>query len=211
VRRSATVTALALGLLVSLPGTAAAAVTPGPTVPSLSTAGDVGVSQPPVTSYGDPSFDCRFHHYGEGERPRLSEMNRDPLCVEYEKRDITLSNGGALRFALAEPARVLVALPACRYWQIDHWRAQLSPGDDSVLRWDGSYWFDKARRTAGGAMYRFRLAGQVISASRAASLVRPVSPQAAQVIEQFGVSGGMGTQLTQIGPREQAACTRPGA
>lgn len=195
-------TALLVMLLVTLPGTAQAYIPVGPAGPGAT---------PPVTSYRNPPFDCRFHHYGEGEQPRLSEMNRDPLCVEYEKRDITVTNGGAVRFALAEPARVAVALPACRYWQKDHWRIQVSPQDDSVLRWDGSYWFDKARRTSGGAMYGFRLGGQTMSASRAAAFVRPVSPQAAEAIETYGVRGGMGARLTQIGPREQAACSRPSA
>src|SRR5438552_4477839 len=71
---------------------------------------------------------CVVHHFEEGEAPPLDACTDDPLCVEYEKRDITGTNGGAINFLAAEPARFAIAIPKCRYWQQDHWRVQLSPG-----------------------------------------------------------------------------------
>ncbi len=49
---------------------------------------------------------CTVHEFGEGVAPPLSGIPDDPLCVEYAKRDITVTDGGAVRFLAAEPARV---------------------------------------------------------------------------------------------------------
>jgi hypothetical protein len=152
----------------------------------------------PVGPYTAPPFQCRFTGYGEGESPPLDAAGRDPLCVEYQKRDITVTNGGAAGFVLAEPARLAIAVPVCQYWQVDHWRVQVAPGDDAVLRWDGSYWFDKGRLSAGSAFRRFSLGGQSISAQQGADAVRPVSPELANLIEQYGVSGGFGMALAPV-------------
>ena len=63
-----------------------------------------------VVPYEDPPFrhQCVVHHYEEHEAPPL-DVPDDPLCVEFEKRDITASNGGAVRFrrraARASPSR----------------------------------------------------------------------------------------------------------
>ena len=58
----------------------------------------------PYAPYADPPFaaQCQWHSFGEGEIPPLGLLGQDPLCVEYSKRDITVSNGGAVRFLLAE-------------------------------------------------------------------------------------------------------------
>ncbi len=82
-----------------------------------------GVRADPVTPYTDPLFaaQCTFHHFAEGEAPPPGGLPDDPLCVEYDKRDITATDGGAIRFLAAEPARFAVAVPKCRYWQQDHW------------------------------------------------------------------------------------------
>ena len=105
----------------------------------------------PITPYVDPPFAglCTVRHFDEAEAPPLAGFADEPLCVEYEKRDITASNGGAIRFLAAEPARFAIAIPKCRYWQQDHWRIQLVPGG-ALIGWDGSYWFDKGDG-AGGA------------------------------------------------------------
>jgi hypothetical protein len=186
VRTLAALTTL-LALLVPL-GPAVASATPL----------DAAVATAPVVAYTAPAFQCQFTTYGEGEAPPLDGAGQDPLCVEYQKRDITATNGGAVGFVLAEPARVAIALPVCQYWQVDHWSVQVSPGDDAVVRWDGSYWFDKGRLTAAAAFQDFRLGGQSISAQRAADAVRPVSPQLADAIEQYGVSGGFGMALAPV-------------
>lgn len=184
----------------------AVAITPPADISTQpATDSQVAVSSP-VGAYTDPPFHCRFQQYGEGEAPPLSDATMDPLCVEYQKRDITVTDGGAVGFVLAEPARFAVAAPVCRYWQIDHWSVQVSPDADAIVRWDGSYWFDKGKLTAAAAFRNFTLGGQSISAERAADAVRPVSPQLADAIEQYGVSGGFGMGLA---PVADASCTNP--
>src|SRR3954454_10400931 len=147
-----------------------------------------------VSPYEAPPFaaQCTVHRFGEGEAPDLSAYPDDPLCVEYAKRDITVDDGGAIRFLLAEPARFAIALPKCRYWQQDHWSVQFSRGDVPVVRWDGSYWFDKGTGEAAGRLRHLTVGGQPASVARAAALVRPVSPELAAVLMQYG-SGGSGT------------------
>ncbi len=70
---------------------------------------------------------CEVHRFGEGEVPDLAAYPDDPLCVDYAKRDITVADGGAIGFLVAEPARFVLALGKCRYWQQDHWSVQLAP------------------------------------------------------------------------------------
>src|SRR5580693_6048186 len=98
-------------------------------------------STPGPTPYRNPPFHCHVLHYGDGKAPDPLTTHEDPLCVDYSKRDITLDNGGAIRFALAEPDRFAVA-GKCEYWQQDHWRVRIDRGFNSIIRWDGSYWFD---------------------------------------------------------------------
>jgi hypothetical protein len=185
-------------MLVALTMLLAVMAPAGPAVASAHPVATVGDAAAPVGPYTSPPFQCRFTRYGEGEAPPLDVAGRDPLCVEYQKRDITVTNGGAVGFVLAEPARLAIAVPACQYWQIDHWSVQVSSGDDAVVRWDGSYWFDKGRLTAGSAFRRFSIGGQDVSAQRAADAVRPVSPELSDAIEQYGVSGGFGMALAPV-------------
>src|SRR2546428_451929 len=100
------------------------------------------------------------HHCGEGVAPPLDGCAFDPLCVEYEKRDITATNGGAIDFLAAEPARFAIAIPKCRYWQLDHWRVQPSPGDPTIVGWDGDYWFNKRNSTGAAELMNFTIGGQ---------------------------------------------------
>lgn len=190
-------TALALLAAVVAPGVQAAPARP---------VAQESLIESPVTGYTDPPFTCTFTRYDEGESPSLEEAGRDPLCVEYQKRDITVTNGGAVGFVLAEPARFAIAVPACQYWQIDHWSVQVSPDEDAIVRWDGSYWFDKGALTAAAAFRHFTFGGQEVSADRAAELVRPVSPELADAIEAYGVAGGFGMALD---PVAAADCTNP--
>src|SRR5207249_8825054 len=104
----------------------------------------------PVAPFVDPPFTTAcgaIHHFGEGVAPPLDGCAFDPLCVEYEKRDITATNGGAIDFLAAEPARFAIAIPKCRYWQLDHWRVQVSPGAPTIVGWDGDYWVNKRNST----------------------------------------------------------------
>ncbi|MFJ8198244.1 hypothetical protein [Streptomyces sp. NPDC096152] len=138
----------------------------------------------PVSGYTDPAFgaDCAFHHFGEGESPPLSLIGTDPLCVEYSKRDITVSNGGALRFLLAEPARFAVAVPACRYWQLDRWSVQARPHGTELVGWDGSYWFDKSTASAGARLRHLTVAGVPATPAHAARVLRPYDPRLADAV-----------------------------
>ncbi len=145
----------------------------------------------PVQPYFAPPFagDCTVHHFGEGVAPDVTAYPDDPLCVDYAKRDITVDNGGAIRFLLAEPARFAIALPKCQYWQQDHWSVQFSRGDVPVIRWDGSYWFDKGTGEAAGRLRHLTVGGRPAGVAQAAALVRPVSPQLADFLMQYGHGG----------------------
>src|SRR5438132_12466274 len=65
----------------------------------------VAVARAQSSPFVGPPFagQCTVHHFGEGVAPPLDACTDDPLCVEYDKRDITASNGGAVDFLAAEP------------------------------------------------------------------------------------------------------------
>lgn len=155
-------------------------------------AGPAGPPAPAPGPYTDPPFGhrCSWSSYGDGVAPPLNVAGREPLCVKYSKRDITADNGGALAFLLAEPARFAVAIPACRYWQIDHWRVRLSGGDRPLLRWDGSYWFDRSSGAGGVRLTGFALAGRPIGVGSAAALLRPRFPRLAGELARYGRQAG---------------------
>ncbi|WP_030546304.1 hypothetical protein [Streptomyces albus] len=147
------------------------------------TSGTVSVG---IRGYTDPAFGdaCAFHRYGEGETPPFDLIGTDPVCVEYAKRDITLSNGGALRFLLAEPARFALAIPACRYWQLDHWSVQTHPGGPALVGWDGSYWFDQSTGEAALKARNITVAGIPATGEEAADALRPYDPALADALQR---------------------------
>ncbi|MGB8649697.1 MAG: hypothetical protein WCD35_03445 [Mycobacteriales bacterium] len=159
-----------------------------------SAAGPTGDPAPGPAAYVNPPFarHCKVHRFGEGVAPDLNGYPDDPLCVEYQKRDITVDNGGAVRFALAEPARFAIALPKCKYWQQDHWRIQVDPQQEHVVQWDGSYWFDKSTGRAGAILRNFRIEGRPADPGAAADLVATVSPELAQAMRSHGASASFG-------------------
>src|SRR5437660_5083267 len=142
----------------------------------------------PPEPYTPPPFAqrCHFRHFGEGVAPPATGYRDDPLCVDYAKRDITVDNGGAVRFLAAEPARFAIATKPCRYWQVDHWSVQLDRGFTAIVRWDGSYWWDRGRGIGGVLMSHFRVAGQPTGADQAAAAVATVSPTIAGYIRAYG-------------------------
>lgn len=152
------------------------------------------LAQSPPPPFVDPPFaaECTVHQFDEGEAPPITGMPDDPLCVEYQKRDITGSNGGAVRFLAAEPARFAIAVPKCRYWQQDHWSIQVAPGTQSLVQWDGSYWFDKGNGTGAARLRNFQVGGQPGSPDQAADLIAPLDPEMAAVIRQYGEDEGGG-------------------
>lgn len=136
---------------------------------------------------------CTVQHYGEGKAPNPAKTHQDPLCVEYQKRDITVDNGGAVRFLRAEPDRFAAALDKCAYWQQDHWSVQVSRGQTPLVRWDGSYWFDKGTGQAASRLHDLRIGGQRAGLRRAARRVAPYSPQLASYFRRYSRGGdGMG-------------------
>lgn len=161
---------------------------------ALLTGGVAQAAGSPVRPYFAPPFadNCTVHRFGEGVAPDLNSYPDDPLCVEYAKRDITVDNGGAIRFLLAEPARFAIALPKCQYWQQDHWSVQFAPGQLPVIRWDGSYWFDKGSGRAGAILRHFKIDGHHASSQQAEKLIATASPTLAKIMRSYGSSAEFG-------------------
>ncbi|MET7458505.1 hypothetical protein ABZT03_43195 [Streptomyces sp. NPDC005574] len=142
--------------------------------------------------YRDPQFaaGCDWLHYAGGEAPPLWAWWRSPLCVEYDKRDITLDNGGAMEFLLAEPARFAAAVPSCRYYQIDHWSVQSTTGAVPWVAWDGQYWFDKPAGQAAAQLTNFRINGQTAGIGDVVQALRPSIPELADFLAAYGSDPG---------------------
>jgi hypothetical protein len=147
---------------------------------------------PNFTPYRHPTFHCpKVFHYGNGEGPKIESIEGfgGTLCVTYNKRDITADNGGAIRFALAEPARFAVA-GKCQYWQRDHWKIRVDHGFGGIVQWDGSYWWDLRNGYGAAIMRHFKLGGSPVGARQAAAAVAMVSPPLANQIRKYGGRGG---------------------
>ena len=176
-----------LAIAVLMAWVAASAPTTAPATAAPRPDGPQPYFAPPFRSH------CTVHHYREGKAPDPATTDDDPLCVEYAKRDITLDNGGAVRFLLAEPDRFAVALDKCAYWQQDHWSVQASKGQTPVIRWDGSYWFDKGTGQAAARLRHLTIGGQPATLRQAARAVAPYSKQLARWFRDYGRGGdGMG-------------------
>lgn len=153
------------------------------------------------TPYHDPPFTCEVEHvYGEGEAPELTDLpDDDPLCVVYAKEEITVADGGAVAFLLGEPARVAAALPACRYWQRDTWSIQLAADTQTVVRWDGRYWYDRGAGTGAASMRGLELGGQPASPTEVADALEPLSADLADVFRSYGEETGGGGVAFDLG------------
>jgi len=145
-----------------------------------------------ISPYHPPSFGntCDWHRFGEGEWPSIDLFLSHQVCVEYSKRDITVDNGGALRFLLAEPSRFAVAIPVCRYWQLDHWSIQRHQGDTPIVTWDGSYWFDKASGQGGMKLQNFRVHGVTAGVGDVAAAIQSFAPAVADLLRAYGAGPG---------------------
>jgi hypothetical protein len=167
--------------------------------PVSAAAGTTAAAGSGLAPYVDPSFACTtVHHYGNGKAPDPIKLTDDPLCVTYNKRDITADNGGLIRFLAAEPAR-FAAAGKCQYWQRDHWRVRVDRGVTTVVQWDGSYWFDLVDGSGGGILRHFKIEGRPASAKQAAAAVKPLSPAMARQIRKFGAKGGGGGASVSFG------------
>ena len=158
-----------------------------------------GANTPNFTPYRPPTYHCPVvHHYGNGKAPDVAALLKgSTLCVVYNKRDITADNGGAIRFAFAEPARFAVA-GKCRYWQRDHWKIRLDRGFGELVQWDGSYWWDLRKGYGGAILRNFRIAGTPVGPYQAAAVIESISPPMAAQIRKFGAGpgGGFGASVT---------------
>jgi hypothetical protein len=69
---------------------------------------------------------------------------------------------GVVQFLSQEPARFAAAGPKCWYFQRDHWVGSVvqDDGTTQTYRWDGSYFFDKARGVGGVYIENFSVNGQ---------------------------------------------------
>jgi hypothetical protein len=164
-------------------------------------AGAASAQQPPAP-YTDPPFAsrCMVQHFDEGQIPDINGFPQDPLCVEFQKRDITASNGGAIRFLAAEPSRFLIAIPKCQYWQQDHWRVQVTPDTTTIVGWDGSYWFDKGNGTGGARLRNFKINDVPVGADQAAAAMAPFDADFATIISRYGEgSSGGGSAVFCLG------------
>jgi len=149
---------------------------------------------------------CTVHSFGEGQVPDLTALPDDPLCVDYAKRNITVSNGGVVAFLLAEPARFALAGTKCKYWQQDHWSVQLTPGQTPIIRWDGSYWWDLGTGQIAARLTGLTIAGQPATIARAAAYIAPYSPALAAYFLSYGTGGdggalNLGLPLNPLCPR----------
>jgi hypothetical protein len=186
-------TVAALGLVL---GACAAVLSPGAAVaavprPAAAAApADDGSALGPFT---EPSFaqGCTWHSFGEGEQPPAWLMFTDPLCVEYSKRDITVDDGGALRFLLAEPSRFALALTTCRYYQKDHWSVQPTTGATPWVAWDGQYWWDETAGRAGARLTNFSVDGHTAGIGDAVAALRAGGfTDVADVLDAYGRGPG---------------------
>jgi hypothetical protein len=110
-------------------------------------------------------FRCTLQDAGFGST--LADPAADPLCVEYDKRRQNVTELGIVDFLLHEPARVAAALPRCFYFQADHWRAAVVQDDGAteLYRWDGHYFFDKAKGNGGVWVSNFSVGGRTFDPS----------------------------------------------
>jgi hypothetical protein len=185
-----------------LPGSPARRLALAATAALLVLGGPAAAQPAPPEPYVDPPFAgaCEIHHFDEGQAPAIDDLPEDdPLCVEYQKHDITVSTGEAAAFLLAEPARVAAALPKCQYWQVDHWSIQVAPETTALVAWDGSYWFDKGEGTGAVRMQNLRVGGQPASPHELAEALEPLSPELAEEIRRFGEETGGGGMSFSLG------------
>src|SRR4029077_1524763 len=104
-------------------------------------------------------------------------------------------------------ARCAIAGPKCRYWEQDHWRVQVSPGDPTIIQWDGSYWFNKGNATGGADLGDFSLGGEPAGPGEGADLVALLRADMAAVIRTYGNgSGGGGGSTFELGVDPDPTC-----
>jgi hypothetical protein len=109
---------------------------------------------------GSIPFECELQQLGTGTD--FPHPDADPFCVEYDKRHQNVTELGVVDFLSQEPGRVAAAGPKCWYFQRDHWVGSIVQDDGATqtYKWDGSYFFDKARGLGGAYIENFTINGQ---------------------------------------------------
>lgn len=147
---------------------------------------------PQPEPYRDPPFTCEVIDYG-AEAPRIPAPEDDPLCVRYDKTDITVSTLGAVEFLAAEPARVALVAGKCSYWQQDHWIVRISTDTPALVEWEGSYWYDARSGSAGGIVRGMQVGGQPADGAAFAEAMTPlIGEEAAAELASYAAEGGGG-------------------
>jgi hypothetical protein len=142
--------------------------------------------------YRDPSFECAVIDYGT-RPPPVPGPPDDPLCVRYDKTNITLATLEVVDFLAAEPGRVAIVAARCSYWQQDHWVIRASPDSPPLVSWEGSYWYDAPSASAAGVLRDLRVADQPADAATFIDALRPiVGDAAAEELGAFADDGGGG-------------------
>jgi hypothetical protein len=146
--------------------------------------------------YRDPPFECTVIDYGT-EAPPVPGPADDPLCVRYDKTNITVSTLEAVDFLAAEPGRVAIVAGKCSYWQQDQWVIRASEDTPPLVSWEGSYWYDAASGSAAGILRGLRVADQPADATAFLDALRPIVGD--DVADQLGAfadaDGGGGARF----------------
>ena len=123
-------------------------------------AANVGAAQPVMGYDGSIPFQCELQQLGTGTA--FPHPDADPFCVEYDKTHQNVTQLGVVQFLSQEPARFAAAGPKCWYFQRDHWVGSVvqDDGTTQTYKWDGSYFFDKARGLGGVYIENFSINGQ---------------------------------------------------
>ena len=121
---------------------------------------NVSAADPVIGYDGSIPFDCQLQQLGMGTD--FPHPDADPFCVEYDKRHQNVTELGVVQFLAQEPARFAAAGPKCWYFQRDHWVGSVvqDDGTTQTYKWDGSYYFDKARGLGGVYIENFSINNQ---------------------------------------------------
>jgi hypothetical protein len=142
--------------------------------------------------YRDPPFACEIIDYGT-EPPTVPAPADDPLCVRYDKTNITVSTLGVVDFLAAEPGRVAIVAGKCSYWQQDHWIVRAAPDATPIVEWEGSYWYDGRTGAAAGIVRGMRVGGQPADGEAFAAAMAPlIGDDAAADLASYAAEGGGG-------------------
>ena len=142
--------------------------------------------------YQDPPFECDVYDYGT-DAPPIPGPDDDPLCVRYDKTNVTVSNLEAVEFLAAEPGRVTIVAAKCSFWQQDEWAVRASPETPVLVSWSGSYWYDAVTGSAGGVLRDLEVAEQPATADAFIEALRPIfGDDQADEFARFTDDGGGG-------------------